>query len=156
MPAPFAPRSQVDPGTDLGEWTEDGDIRLPGGLILGARRTRLDAPGGWSAFTYTGTAASAGATYPTAGSCVEPGGRVFLRGRVSWTGNIAGGTTLFTIAEGHRPARDITYSVRTGAPSNVATQMVITRLTGAVSLITATGNDGFVGLDGLSYRVDDE
>lgn len=32
MPAPFSVRDQDDPTRDLGEWTEDGSIRLPGDL----------------------------------------------------------------------------------------------------------------------------
>lgn len=35
MPTPFSVRDQDDPTRDLGEWTEDGDIRLPGNLIVG-------------------------------------------------------------------------------------------------------------------------
>jgi hypothetical protein len=35
VPTPFSVRDQDDPGRDLGQWTEDGDIRIPGNLIIG-------------------------------------------------------------------------------------------------------------------------
>ena len=34
-PTPFNVRDQDDPGRDLGEWTDDGSIRLPGNLTVG-------------------------------------------------------------------------------------------------------------------------
>jgi hypothetical protein len=34
MPTPFTVRDQDNPGRDLGEWTEDGSIRLPGSLTV--------------------------------------------------------------------------------------------------------------------------
>lgn len=46
MPAPFQVRDQDQPGVDLGEWDEDGNITIPGTLSAGG----LTGPGGAVAF----------------------------------------------------------------------------------------------------------
>jgi hypothetical protein len=44
MPQPFSVRDQDDPTRDLGEWTEDGSIRLPGNLTVAGTLSVAGAP----------------------------------------------------------------------------------------------------------------
>ncbi len=112
----------------------------------------MSAPSAWTAATLGSGITAVGAPYPTPASRLEPWDVVRLRGRIAWTGSLTAGTTLLTLPAGHAPAETQTLSVRTGPSSNIATVATIDA-SGVLSLVAATGNSGYLGLDGLTiYR----
>jgi hypothetical protein len=84
---------------------------------------------------------------------VDPFGLVTLRGTVEWSSAISSGTTFATIANvNHRPGGRRNFTVRTGPASNLATVMNIDS-DGGLALIVASGTSGYLGLDGIQFRL---
>jgi hypothetical protein len=109
------------------------------------------APSAWLPATLGTGVTWAGAPYPTPASQLDPAlSRVYLRGRISWAAALTSGATLLVIDAAHRPVETQTISVRTGAPSNLAAVLTIDTA-GVVALAVATGNAGYLGLDGLNF-----
>ncbi len=126
------------------------DLRVGRNVVFGSTATMVP-PTDWVALPLgAGLTDIGNPTYYTAASRREPFDVVRLRGRISFAGSLAGNATLFTLDAAHRPAYTVTFSVRTGPSSNLATVMQILS-TGVAQLIATTGSGGYLGLDGISF-----
>jgi hypothetical protein len=102
----------------------------------------------------------AGDPYPPVATRLEPGGRVYLRGRIAWTSaTISGGSTLLTVAEDHRPATPKSWSIRTGPNSNVSTILHLSTAGALTNEATfgsggGSGTTAYLPLDGISWDLD--
>ncbi|WP_157548145.1 hypothetical protein [Micromonospora sp. ATCC 39149] len=139
--------------TDMFRTLANGDSYADRDLHVG-RALVLDAPPAWLVATLNSGSgvAWAGAGFPTVASQLDGiYGRVFLRGRLTWSASLAAGTVLATLDSAHWPVETITLSVRTGPSSNLAAIATVDTV-GRLSLPhVATGAAGYLGLDGLSF-----
>lgn len=136
---------QATTGRFTGNLTVDGDTTLNGAVTAD--------PLTWTSLTLSGVTAKSDESEPTPASTVDPFGLVSLRGTVEWALAISSGVTFATIANvNHRPSGRRTFSVRTGPPSNVSTELNIDN-DGGLALIVASGASGRLGLDGIHFRL---
>ncbi|WP_320069607.1 hypothetical protein [Micromonospora sp. RTGN7] len=119
------------------------DLHVGRGLVF-------DSAPAWLAVTLGTGVTWAGAPYPTPASQLGLLDRVHLKGRISWAATIGSGATLLILDAAHKPTEVQTFSVRTGAPSNLAAILTIDTA-GVVVLAVSTGNAGYLGLDGLNF-----
>lgn len=137
---------QATDGKFTGNLTVDGTTTLTG-AVTGPSLTWTDLTlsGGITADTSLGQ--------PTPGSAKDPFGLVSLRGTIQWSAAVASDSPLAQIAAtGHRPAGRRNFTVRTGPSSNLATVCNIDN-DGTIALIVASGTSGYLGLDGIHFRI---
>lgn len=132
----------------LGDARTTRDLYVTRNIVLAGQT--YSAHGAWTAPTYEANAADAGGAWATAGSRLEFGDLVRLRGRVDLSGSFSGGATILTLPAGHRPSHQITITVRT-AGTGAANTFIDISAAGALTCRTALNSGAQIHLDGVAF-----
>lgn len=109
--------------------------------------------GSWTSLALEPNAADAGAPKYPAAARLLPDGNVQTRGQVNFSGSFSSGATFATLPAGHRPAADVSFTIRTGGTGAANTFLDVAATTGAMSIRTALGSGAQIYLDGHIFAV---
>jgi hypothetical protein len=135
-------------GTLHPDWP--GWVLARDGFVVGEGDDAAPFPGGGWLNATLGTNVTAGTAI--APSTQREGDRIFLRGRLAWSGaTFAANATLLTVHADHAPTTAKTFSVRTSPNSNLALTFELASSGALTTLSGIASSTAFVGVDGLSY-----
>jgi hypothetical protein len=106
----------------------------------------------WTAASLQNAWVNFGSVYANAGFYKDANGFVHLRGLIK-SGTAAGGTTLFTLPAGYRPAFTVAI-VTFSSDGTVKTTGIEVSNAGAVQIASTGAGNTYLALDGISFRAD--
>lgn len=146
-------------GTGLTSVTANSYVKGNGTAALVERtyaqvRTDLGFDAVWTApDTFAANMTNAGSPWYDVGAWISPDGEHHWRGRVLAGANYTANATIFTLAAGVRPVRDVEFQIRSIGVGAAAGFLKVTAATGAVSFsasITVGAASGWP-LDGIKF-----